>query len=244
MANGKGDESEFTKDVDAMLSGAKPVDDSANNDDLEFAGKILEARATPSPSFQSALKQRLLAKLSEIETAEETRKAPSPRDWFVGVFSQRTWQMAGALAVIVIAALVVWRTGLFTQGPVVTSPYPTVAVAASASLNRDSYPVGENVGIDFSFKNVSSETLVFMFPPAFNIGTLDGQTVRAFAVGTTRKPLAPGESVNSRLAWDQRDDVGVQVPPGDYQIVMPNVKLGDAGFLSLPSAPTLVIRRQ
>jgi hypothetical protein len=241
MANGKGNESEFTRDVDAMLSGTKPVDDSANSADLNFAGKVLEARATPSPTFQSALKRRLVAKLAEIETAEESRKAPSLRDWFAGVFSQRTWQVAGALAVIVIAALVVWRTGLFTQGPVVTSPYPTVAVEASAILGKDSYPVGENMGIDFSFKNVSSETLVFLFPPAFNIGTLDGQTVREFVVGTTRKSLAPGESVSSSLAWDQRDDGGVQVPAGDYQIVMPNVKLGDAGFLSLPSAPTLVI---
>ncbi len=149
--------------------------------------------------------------------------------------------MAGTLAVIVVAALVVWQTGLLGRGPVVTNPYPTVAVEATAILSKEAYPVGENVGIVFSFKNISSETLVFPFPPAFNIGTLDGQTVREFAVGMTRKSLAPGESVSSSLTWDQRDDVGVQVPAGEYQIVMPNVRLGDVGFLSLPSAPTLVI---
>ena len=245
MANRKGNESEFTRDVDGMLSGnegaARPPADFDYTADLNFAGKVLEARASPSPAFQSALKQRLVAKLAEIETAEESRKTHSLSDWFARAFSQRIWQVAGALAVLVIAALVVWRTGLFTQGPVVTSPYPTVAVEANASSGKDSYPMSENVGIDFSFKNISSETLVFPFPPAFIIETLDAQTVRAFPAGGITKSLAAGGSVSYSVTWDQKDDAGVQVPAGEYQIVIPNVKLGDAGFLSLTSAPPLVI---
>jgi hypothetical protein len=245
MANGKGNESGFTGDIDGMLSGKRPAATPAADADykanLDFAGRVLEARTAPSPTFQSALKQRLVAKLAEMETADESRQAPPVKSWFTVIFSQRTWQVTGALAVLVIASLIVWRIGLFTQGPVVTSPYPTVAVQANANLSKGSYSVGENVGIDFSFKNVSSETLVFLSPPAFSIQTLDGQTVRAFVVGATRKSLSPGESASSSLTWDQHDDAGVQVPAGEYQIVLPNVRLGDAGFLSLTSAPTLVI---
>ena len=151
MGNARDREPKFTQDVDAMLSrkqrGAKPAG-SADNDDLEFAGKILEARATPSSTFQSALKQRLVAKLADMETAEGSRKAPSLKDWFGRVFAQRTWQVAGALAIVLIAALVVWKTGLFAQGPIVTNPYPTVAIEANASLGKDSYRVGENVRME------------------------------------------------------------------------------------------------
>ncbi len=245
MGNAQNRQSKFTEDVDAMLFreqlGAKPVAASPHDDDLEFAGKVLEARATPSPTFQSALKQRLVAKLAATETAEESRKATSPSGWFAGVFSQRTWQVAGTLAVIVVAALVVWQTGLFGRGPVVTSPYPTVAVEVMATLTSDSYAVGESVGIEFSFRNNSSKTLSFAFPPAFSIETLDAQTRRAFPAGGTTKSLAPGGSASCSVAWDQKDAGGFQVPAADYQIVMPNVTLGDAGFLSVTSAPTIII---
>jgi hypothetical protein len=212
-----------------------------DNEDIEFTGKIIEGRATPSPAFQSALKQRLLTKLSEMEDVAASTKAPSVRGWFSRVFSQPTWQAAGAVAVLLIAILVGWRAGLFAPGPVVTSPYPTVAVDANASLGRESYLFGESMSIDFSFKNVSSETLVFSFPPAFTIETLDGRSVRAFAVGTSTRSLAPGESANSSVTWDQKGDNGVQVPAGEYQIVMPNVKLGESGYLSLTRAPVLAI---
>jgi hypothetical protein len=212
-----------------------------DNEDIEFTGKIIEARATPSSAFQSALKQRLLTKLSEMEDVAASTKAPSVRGWFSRVFSQPTWQAAGAVAVLLIAVVVGWRAGLFAPGPVVTSPYPTVAVDANASLGKEAYLFGENVGIDFSFKNVSSQTLVFLFPPAFTIETLDGRSVQAFAVGTATRSLAPGESVDSSVTWDQKGGNGIQVPAGEYQIVMPNVKLGDAGYLSLTRAPVLAI---
>jgi hypothetical protein len=245
MANSKDKELQFTQDVDAMLSGkqpgATPAADSEGKADLEFAGKIREAHAAPTPVFQAVLKQRLLAKLTEMETADESRKAPSLKDWFGRVFSQRTWQVTGALAVLLIASLVVWRTGLFTQGPVVTNPYPTVAVEASASLDKDAYSVGETIEIAFSFKNLSSQALAFPFPPSFRIETVDAQTLRIFPAGAAQKSLSPGEGTSYNVSWDQKDDTGAQVPAGQYQIVMPNAKLDDAGFLSLTRAPILVI---
>jgi len=245
MANSKDKELQFTQDVDAMLSSKHPATtpaaDSERKADLEFAGKVREAHAAPSPMFQAALKQRLLAKLTEMETADESSKAPSLKDWFGRVFSQRTWQVAGALAVLLIAAAVVWRTGLFTQGPIVTSPYPTVAVEASASLTKDAYVPGETIEIAFSFKNLSSQTLAFPFPPSFRIETLDAQTLRMFPAGAVQKSLSPGGETSYSVTWDQKDDNGAQVPAGEYQVVMPNAKLGDAGFLSLTRAPILVI---
>ena len=245
MANSKDKELQFTQDVDAMLSGkgpgATPAADSERKADLEFAGKIREAQAAPSPMFQAALKQRLLAKLAETETARESKKAPSFKDWFGRIFSQRTWQVAGALTVLLIAALVVWRTGLFTQGPIVTSPYPTVAVEASARLAKDAYVPGETIEIAFSFKNLSSQALAFPFPPSFRIETLDAQTLRMFPAGAAQKSLSPGGETSYSVTWDQKDDNGAQVPAGEYQIVLPNEKLGDSGFLSLTRAPILVI---
>ncbi len=42
--------------------------------------------------------------------------------------------------------------------------------------------------------------------------------------------------------WDQKDNNGIQIPNGEYQIVIPNVALGKAGFLSLSQSPTIIIQ--
>ena len=56
--------------------------------------------------------------------------------------------------------------------------------------------------------------------------------------------LKPGVSTSYSVTWDQTDIAGLQVPLGEYQIVLPNVSLGDAGYLSLPQSPLIVILGQ
>jgi hypothetical protein len=177
-----------------------------------------------------------------METTAGKARASSPVEWLQGLLNNRTWQLAGAtVAAIVLGLVVVWRVGLFSAGPVVTVPYPTVAVEAAATLDGERYSPGDSVGLRFSFTNRSPDTLLFPLPPAFRIETPDAQAVRSFPRGQTTASLAPEESSSFSLTWDQTDDRGVQVAPGEYLIVMPNVPLGDSGFLSLPESPTIVI---
>ncbi len=246
MDNPKRREPEFTRDVDGIVAGhpGTPAAHMGGDTNLAFAAKIREARESPSPAFQSDLKRRLLSRLAEVEGEAAEAQHRSFRGRVADLFRQKAWQVAGAaLAIVVAASFVAWRTGLLSrQATTVTSPYPTVAVDVRATLSQG-YQLGESVQIEFSFKNVSSETTVFLFPPAIRIETTDAQTVRSFPAGAVSKSLEPGDSADYELAWDQKDGAGGQVPPGEYLIVMPNVKLGDAGFLSLTQAPVVTIFR-
>jgi hypothetical protein len=243
MANRKDVDQDFTSDVDRMIAGnsESPAGGSKSDADVGFATKVRNARVQPSQAFQSALKQRLLAKLAAMEAEEPKQHQASVSRWLADLFSQRAWQVAGAaLAVVVVAAIVTWRMGLFqNQVPVVTNPYPTVAIDTRATLDRDSYQLGQSVEIHLLFRNVSNQTLEFPWPPAMRIETTDAQMVRAFAPGKVSNSLAPGQSETYSLTWDQRDGGGGQVAAGEYLIVVPNVKLGEAGFLSLVSAPNI-----
>ncbi len=245
MANQEDGNQEFAQSIDRMISDGRPEQSGGLKPDanVEFAAKIRDARAQPSAAFQAALKQRLLAKLAAMEAEEQKQRQPFVWDRLADLFRQRNWQVAGAaLAVVIVATLVVWRTGLFSNpGPVVTSPYPKVAISARAVPSSDSYQAGQLVVMHLEFSNVSTKTLKFGFPPALRIETTDAQTVRSFPVGASSRSLAPGEWATYDLAWDQKDGAGAQVAAGEYLIVVPNVNLGEAGFLSLVNAPTIVI---
>ena len=249
MDKGQSKESDFTGDIDRIVSGRAPEADRASDSeyraDLDFASKVAETRRRPSPEFQANLKTRLLSRLDEMEGAKETARRPSFSEWLTGLFRQRAWQVAGVTtAVLVIAMVVVWRIGLFSRTPTITTPPPVVAVEAKVVLDNESYLVGEVVKIDFSFSNVSSQTVSFMLPPAFRIETPAAVTVLSYPAGDVSVTLTPGVSTSYSVTWDQTDTAGLQVPPGEYQIVLPNVSLGDAGYLSLPQSPLIVILGQ
>jgi hypothetical protein len=104
------------------------------------------------------------------------------------------------------------------------------------------YTAGEEIDIQFSFKNIADETFTFPFPPEIRIGDLGIEVVRTFDVGQGTMTLAPGQSQDYDLTWDQKDNTGMQVPPGDYQIIIPNVQLGEGkGVVSLVESPILTI---
>ena len=88
-----------------------------------------------------------------------------------------------------------------------------MAVEANTSLAKDAYAPGERIEIAFSFKNLSSQTLAFAFPPSFRIETLDSaDTANIPPAGAAQKSLSPGgvESYSVELGT-QKDDDGTQV---------------------------------
>jgi len=121
MGKDKNEEQEFLRDVDRFLNGeeASPGEDASEEtrSTTEFAKKLIELRANPSPEFQERLKSKLLRRLSEKEyAAREGAKS----GWLTGFLDRLipespVWRTAVVtVAIVVAAAGVMWRTGLFT----------------------------------------------------------------------------------------------------------------------------------
>ena len=242
----------FTEHVDHVLAGKEAKIDEAMDQDyrsnIDFAKKIIECRGEPSASFQKGLKKRLLSKLAEKEIAETQRSPETPSfwDWLRNLVPQNTtaWRTVAVTATVAVLALVVvWKIGLFSpsEGPIVTLP-PPVSVETRASTVKTVYTTGEEIDIQFSFKNITDVTVTFPFPPQIRIGDLDIDVVRTFDIGQGTMMLAPGQSEDFDLTWNQKDDTGKQVPPGDYQIIIPTIRLGEGkGMVSLVESPILTI---
>lgn len=121
MGKERNEEQEFLRDVDRFLNGEEvsPGEDASEEarSTTEFAKKLTELRADPSPEFQERLKSKLLRKLTEQELAARERAGSG---WFTGfldrLFPQSpVWRTAVVtVAIVVVAAGVMWRTGLFT----------------------------------------------------------------------------------------------------------------------------------
>ena len=250
-------EERFAGDVDRLLAGGEVTPDEATGQEdyrsnLDFAQKIIECRGEPSRAFQQALRQRLLSRLAEQEVAEGRRRAGAVSFWDrlrSLVPRSPVWRVAGATVLVaVLAAVGVWRLGLLSpsEGPIVTFPGPvgpTVVVQGRAVADRDIYVTGEQVDLQFTFKNVSAGALSMPFPPGLTIVNGLEEPVRSFSAGQDVRAIAPGESVEYDLTWDQKDDAGQRVPPGDYQVRMLDIKLGEGIVASLVESPALAIRQ-
>jgi hypothetical protein len=107
------------------------------------------------------------------------------------------------------------------------APGPTTYIKASASLNKETYLPGEDIIIEFSFKNVTPEVFqIDPFPPLVEIGR-HSEVLRSFTPREIVKTLSPDEVVTYTLTWDQTDEQGKQVPYGNYYIKLGDIKLGD-----------------
>jgi hypothetical protein len=267
MDNKKGKERKFIRDIDRMLADKeveidKTIDEDYG-DNINFAKKMIEVRDEPSPTFQERLKKRLLVKLAEKEATEARQRSEMTSfwNWLRNLIPESpVWRTAAVtVTVAVLTLVVVWRLGLFSPGeePIVTGPLgPTVSVETRAYTEKIAtvpvetgspilktiYAVGERIEINFFFKNITDETLTFLFPPLIKIDNARVETVRTFATGPYTKGIAPGESVQYDLTWDQKDDTGKQVPTGDYQVIIPMVQLGEGkGVVSLVESTILMI---
>lgn len=246
-------EIEFSQDIDLIISGKEAKIDEAMDEDyrsnIDFAEKIVGCHGEPLPSFQEGLKKRLLSKLAEQETAEARQRleAPSFWGWLRNLAPQSSaWRTAAVtFTVAVLALVVVWRIGLFypSQEQILPAALgPTVSVEGRAVSPKTDYTIGEEIDIQFSFKNITDETLTFPFPPEIRIENSSVETVRNFSGGQDTRVLTLGETELYDLTWDQKDNDGKQVPPGDYQVIMPNVQLGEGrGVVSMVESPILAI---
>lgn len=247
MVNGRNEETDFSENIDRIISSREPspgLDQAAEHSpELAFAGRIKQTHTTPSAAFQSSLKSDLLNKLAEMETAKTSGKSSSLWTGLSTLYRRRIWQVVGAsLVVLVVALALSWKIGLFSPSrPVVTITSPSVAVAVQAKLDKATYSTGETVNLTFTFTNRTGTTLSFTIPPAFRIETMEANPVRSFPVGEIEVSVQPDVTTSYTVTWDQTDDNGDPVPAGTYWIVVPNVPLGDTGFLSLSQSPDIIL---
>jgi len=105
----------FNRQLDRILTGSE-VDSEVEMDEelrktLEFARKIKMMEAGPSPEFQSRLQDRLLRRLTEYQSKNSLHEKAGWLEWFTT--KRVMWQTVTAVIVIVIAAGIVWSTGVF-----------------------------------------------------------------------------------------------------------------------------------
>ncbi len=93
-------------------------------------------------------------------------------------------------------------------------------LAAEASTDKPSYRLGETVKIHMVWQNVTSMNLTINeFPPIESLmEKASGQPVYTFAAGKNSLTLAPGQNADYTLTWDQLDNNGRHVSPGNYYL--------------------------
>ncbi|MFC2036195.1 hypothetical protein ACFLUJ_08790, partial [Chloroflexota bacterium] len=131
------EERSFSEDVDRLLAGEDiKLDENTSEEyqrSVNFARKLTELSLHPSPQYREQLKQRLLLELTKQE-AESQQKEQG--NWFKqglrGLIPQSViWRSVATTSVVVVLAMVLlWRMGTFTQSPVLT----TVEMVAAAEM--------------------------------------------------------------------------------------------------------------
>ena len=87
---------------------------------------------------------------------------------------------------------------------------------------QSAYLSGKDIDVGVTVSNVSSQTVTVRLPPEVRIrlsspaGTVS--TVRTIVAGKQYTRLEPGASVSYDVIWDQKDDAGAQVRPGQYYV--------------------------
>lgn len=209
----------FSDKIDRLAAGNESKMDQAAEErmgpELDFARKMIALGPEPSAQFKTDLKSRLLRKLAEQE-AEALIK--DRRNWLHALLPrQRAWQMAAAMLFVVVAGGILWGTGILRPE---TAPPPGTVLTVQASTNKTDYRPGEPVKIDVVLKNVTSEPFTMkQFPPILSLmQTETKQPVYTFAGGKSDRTLAPGESAEFVVNWNQVDDRGNPAPGGEYYL--------------------------
>jgi hypothetical protein len=122
MGKESNEEKQFSEDVDRLLAGQE-VEGGKDKDyqtAINFAKKLTEFHADPSPHFKARLKARLLLELAKQEAAARQK---AKGNWFwEGLKNllprEAVWRNAMATAVLMLVAVgVLWGTGVFTPSP-------------------------------------------------------------------------------------------------------------------------------
>jgi len=250
MSRDKNRERDIINDLDSLLAGKKVNTEGKSEDErtiLELAKRYTECRAEPSAEFHDSLKRRLALKLAEQEARaqRDAERREQRWSWLSGFMMQSPVRRAAIVAAVAVAITfgTLWARGTFTDqtGPIVVTPNPEPEIPiltvpapgpltepvfqAIATTEKALYTAGEEITIEFSFINTSSETVtVVAYPPQIDIRNAENdQTVRRSPAGTGKQELAPFETLGYTLVWDQMDSRGHQVPPGIYTITIDNI---------------------
>ena len=234
---------EFSENVDRLLAGKEmKAGDGASEDyrqAISFSGKLVELRKEPSPQFKAELKRQLLLKLEEQEAEKEEKAKISLWEVFRGIVPKSpVWRTATVTVMVgVLAVVVIWGTGIFSQAPstvTVTEGSPMFGLPAPSMLQLETVPsdtvarsVGENFEVGIIFKNVSTDSItVDPYPPQIEIQQADTENiVRSLKQGTEIREIAPSEGLIYTLVWDQKDNSGQQVGTGRYTIVIRDIAI-------------------
>lgn len=219
MAGERDLERVFSDKIDRLAAGDESKIDPAAEEkirtELDFARKMISLAPEPSAEFKADLKARLLHELAEQEA--EARTADR-WNWLRTLLPrQRAWQVAAAMLFVVVAGGILWSTGILRPE---TAPPPGTVLTAQADTSKTAYRPGEPVKIEVALKNVTSEPFTIkQFPPILSLmQTETRQPVYTFAGGKSDRTLAPGESAEFVLNWDQLDDRGNPAPGGEYYL--------------------------
>ncbi len=105
------------------------------------------------------------------------------------------------------------------------APRPVKYIKMEVDFAKDNYPPGEEIGIELSFTNITSEPYeIAPFPPLVEVRA-DGKRdsiVRVFTAGSGDVTVPPGETTEHTLVWDQQDEQGQQVAYGYYDFYIPD----------------------
>ncbi len=121
MGKESNEEKQFSEDVDRLLAGQEVEGGKDAGEDyraaINFAKRLTEFHADPSPHFKARLKERLLLELAKQEAAAR-QKAKGNRFW-EGLKNllprEAVWRNATATAVLMLVAVgVLWGTGVFS----------------------------------------------------------------------------------------------------------------------------------
>jgi hypothetical protein len=236
----------FSEDIERLLDGKEiKADESLSKDyrsTLEFANKLLSKRAKPSVKFKHQLKERLLLKLRQQEA--ESAREKEEGNWFWeglrNLFSQSpAWRTAMVTVTIaVVAIVVVWRMGAFSEAPeIVTTlppdlptvgvPPPSAIIPEQTMLEIKTKQEGDidislrtEISIDISFRNTGNEliTLSSFPPPMYIVQESSLRPVHFWEAGDQKQGIPPSEKINHTAIWDQKESDGTQVVPGMYTV--------------------------
>jgi len=106
------------------------------------------------------------------------------------------------------------------------SPAPRSAkyIKMEAAFDKDNYPPGDEINIELSFTNITSEPYeISPFPPLVEVRA-DGmrdRVVYTFSAGSGNVTVQSEEAIAHTLVWDQQDEQGQQVAYGYYDFYIP-----------------------
>jgi len=116
---------------------------------------------------------------------------------------------------------------VYTEGyPNLSHPdrFPPHMLEVIGMPSKTEFLPGQSVEMEFSLHNVYSEPVVISNPPAIWVlhhdmpGNTQDWIIRSYAGGTEQLTINPGETVNYKFVWDQKNDEGKSVTPGYYHV--------------------------